>query len=85
MSLVLERARQSCPGILSLSRSRTFLQEAATHLLTLAEGEDSYLRVVDFCAESIARGGRAESEAGQLAKHQWRRRGQRSGGADETR
>ena len=28
-------------------------------LLTLAEGEDSYLRVADFCAESIAR--RAES------------------------
>ena len=43
--------------------------------MTLAEGEDSYMRVVDFCAESIARARRAESEGGQLAKHQSRRRG----------
>ena len=53
-------------------------------LWTMAEGEDSYLRVVDFCAESIARAGEQKVKGGQPAKHQWRRRGQRSGGADET-
>ena len=37
--------------------------------MVLAEGEDSSMKVVDFCAESIARRGRAESEGGQLAKH----------------
>ena len=54
-------------------------------LLTLTEGDESYLRVVDLCAESIARAQESRKlKGGQPAKHQWRRRGQRSGGADET-
>ena len=34
--------------------------------MTLAEGEDSYMRVVDFCAESIARPQEQKVKGGSL-------------------
>ena len=84
MSPVLERARQSWIELTS-HIPHVLVMRRQYPIVTMTEGEESCLGVVDFCAESIARARRAESEGGAACKAPVEApRAWRSGGVDET-
>ena len=64
MSPVLERARQSWIELTS-HIPHVLVMRRQYPLLTMTEGEESCLGVVDFCAESIARRAESRKWAGQ--------------------
>ena len=81
VSLVLERARQSWIQAQSSHRARTFSMIGPIPPRTMAEGEDT-LPEGGGLRLAIARARESRKSGGSLQS--WRRRGQRSGGADET-
>ena len=65
MSPVLERARQSWIELTS-HIPHVLVMRRQYPLLTMTEGEESCLGVVDFCAESIARRAESRKQAGSF-------------------